>query len=161
MMGDIYRAGVLDEFAYAGGGRDLETVIVGNPFDAPKDEVDRAITDAMRNHHPGPSTNFTTRPDDSARPNYRITIVFNPPDNLSVHDLCGDVSGVRSEEPGASLRLVSIFCSHGDVMSYVYASTRAASTPRDPAVASVVANMMRELIPPVDPHATGANDLPI
>ena len=151
IMGDIYLAGVPSEFAYAAGGRDLTTVIIGNPFDQPKQQVDVAITDAMQDHHSGPPTRFTTRPGDTALPAYRITLMFNPPIALDVDALCGDVSGLRSEGAGGRLRLLTVFCSHGDVMSYVYASTTAAPSPRDPAVRSVVGNVMWELIPARDP----------
>ena len=162
IMGDIYRVGVPSEFAYAGGGRDLTTVIVGNPFYRPKDEVETAITDAMQGQHPGPLTHFTTRPGDSARPNYRITIVFNPPINLDVQDLCGDVTSLRSEGRGENLRMLAAFCSHGDVMSYAYGSTRAATSPKDAAVRSLVANVLNELIPVADPlNKGGDSDLQI
>ncbi len=151
MVGHINRAGVPSEFAYAGGGRDFTTVIIGNPFDQSKDQVDVAITDAMQNQTGGPVTHFTTRPNDTARRAYRITIMFDPPISLDAHDLCGDVSNLRSENAGESLRLLAAFCSHGDVMSYVYARTTAAPSPGDPAVRSVIARVMWELIPAKDP----------
>lgn len=152
LSGHIYRVGAVHEFAYAAGGRDFKTIIIGNPFSQPKDQVDAAVTGAMQGNHPGPRTHFTTQPNDTAAPGYRITIMFNPPTAVDADDLCGDVSGLSAESASARLRMLAAFCSHGDVMSYVYASNATAVSPSHPTVRRMVANVMYELIPAIDPH---------
>ncbi|MBE9553733.1 MAG: hypothetical protein IMF05_09760, partial [Proteobacteria bacterium] len=51
------------EFAYAGAGRDMRVVVVGNPFGGDRAVFERAVTDAMQGRHWGQRTNFTTTPD--------------------------------------------------------------------------------------------------
>ncbi len=151
LLGDVWRSGAPSEFAAAAGGRDMTTLIIGNPFEQAKDTVDSAITDAMQGHNNGPPTNFTTRPGPSAAKNYRITIVFNPPPAVGPNSLCGDTSAVRGEDTGARLRLLAVFCSHGDPMSFAYGSTVAARSVDDPAVRRLMAKLTREMVPAVDP----------
>ena len=67
------------EVAYAIGGRDVRTEILGNPFAGPQATFDAAVTAAMHGAHFGPPANFTTTPSDSARHPYWVRLVFNGP----------------------------------------------------------------------------------
>lgn len=160
VLGDVWRAGAPGEFAAAAGGRDMRTLIVGNPFEETKSAVDAAITDAMQGHNHGPTTNFTTVPGLSAAENYRITILFNPPPTIGPNSMCGDTDGLIPESRGERLRLLIVFCSHGDPMSYVYGSTAAAKSATDPAVRHLMASVTRELVPPSDHLLPGSPPLP-
>ena len=151
LMGDVWRSGAPSEFAAAAGGRDMTTLIIGNPFDQAKDAVNIAITDAMLGHNYGPPTHFTTRPGPSAAKNYSITILFNPPPAIGPNALCGDTAGISAEETGTRLRLIAVFCSHGEPMSFAYGSTVAARSVMDPVVSSLMAKVTREIVPAVDP----------
>ncbi len=53
-----YDPGMLNYAASKGG---MLTEIVGNPFDVPKEEVGRAITNNMTGSHFGPKVVFTTK----------------------------------------------------------------------------------------------------
>ena len=160
LLGDVWRAGAADEFAAAAGGRDMRTLIIGNPFTEAKATVDAAITDAMQGHNYGPPTNFTTRPGPSAAKNYRITILFNPPPAIGPNSMCGETDALSAEDRGERLRLLAVFCSHGDPMSYVYGSTAAANSAADPAVRHLMASVTRELVPPSDHLLPGSPPLP-
>lgn len=152
ISGTIYRAGAADHFA-ASGGRDLKTVIIGNPFPEPKSQADAAIVAAMQGHHPGPATRFTTTPGSSSIDVYRIAILFNPPRSTRPADICGDGSNLVSETTG-DIRLMAAFCADDLPITAVDAVLMSRSgSADDPVMRRFIANVMRELIPAEDPLA--------
>jgi len=104
------------EFSYAAGGRDLRTVIQGNPFVMDKAAFDRAVTDLMQGKHFGPPTRFTTTPDDSAMPPYKAVMVFNPVQVLNNNLLCTDQE-IPTRPPGGPITVQAAFCRGGTLTS--------------------------------------------
>ncbi len=155
MQENIHRPAVKSTFTYAAADHDFTTVVYGNPFELPDEDVETAITDAMRGHHRGPPTNFTTRPSDNARDGYRMVMMFDPPLTMISHKACGDVSMIRPEPRTGRIRLLIAFCAGDDIHSEVMASMPATPSPRDPGFANMIARAMWLLIPPKDPHRTG------
>jgi len=108
----VHHAGVLSKFTYAAADRDMTTVIIGNPFEAEKAAVETTITDAMQGNHHGPSTNFTTRPSENARPLFRVVMMFDPPPTMNSSRLCQEQPGAPDpatasrDRPGAADRLL-------------------------------------------------------
>lgn len=150
--GTIHRAGVVDHFA-ASGGRDLMTVIVGNPFAQPKTVVDETVVAAMQGHHMGARSRFTTTPDASAIPIYRIAIVFDPARTTDSAAVCRNAPRIGATKTDG-LRLLAAFCADDLPLTSVEAMipTRA-DRADDPAVLRLIADVVRELIPSEDPLA--------
>ncbi|TSD82293.1 hypothetical protein FFK22_042030, partial [Mycobacterium sp. KBS0706] len=74
------------EFFAAADGRDLRTIVLGNPFGV--SAFDGAVTGIMTSTPVGPKTRFTTNPGPSANRDYSVAVAFNPsPDVLAVN-LC-------------------------------------------------------------------------
>src|SRR4029453_16550263 len=114
-----YRA---QQFAYAAGGRDLKADIQGNPFAMPKEEFDATVTDAMQGAHFGQPTNFTTTPGDSARPGYRVRLLFNGPGASTGGIVCGGEPAIIGPSPeGGNVRLLAAFCNGPYPLSYLSA----------------------------------------
>ncbi len=149
----IYRAGSHSRFAYAAGGRDMTTLIIGNPFALPKDQADRAITDSMQGKNNGPLTKFTTRPSENARPRYRIVMMFNPPLGMNTAALCGDTGDLKPQATVGRIKVFTAFCSGGMIISDVRASLPAAA-PTDPAFGEAIGRITRRLIPRRDPESS-------
>ena len=63
---------------YAAGKGAMYTEIVGNPFNAPKEEVERLVTGTMFGSHFGPDVRFSTKRDPENSSPYRIVVMFNP-----------------------------------------------------------------------------------
>ena len=69
-----YTPTVLNNAATTGG---MLVEVVGNPFDAPKAELEQSITGAMDGNHFGPHVDFVTTPPEGFRSPYRIVMVFD------------------------------------------------------------------------------------
>lgn len=152
LQGYIHATGVPSTFAYAAGGRDLQTNVIGNPFSRPKADVDLAITDAMQGKNQGPTTHFTTTPSANARTDHRVVVILNPPINLSSEAACGPASSIESG-PSADgrLRAKFAFCTKQNILSEVNGSVPATDDPRDPDFRLLLALMTRMLVPDIDP----------
>jgi len=149
------RSGVLSTFSYAAAGRDMRTVVIGNPFQAGKADLDRAVVAAMQNRNNGPTTTFTTTPSESAREGYSVVVAFDPPPTLPNARLCESLDGVATEPARDRLRLVMVFCAGKSVESWVRSSAPRPSSPADPQFANLISQATRQLIPTMDdePHS--------
>jgi hypothetical protein len=133
--------------AYAGGNRDLRTIVVGNPFGGPKTAFDAAVTAAMHGVDQGLNINYTTTPGPSARPGYFVVVVFNPAPTTEPDGLCRSPDNAKSG-PAETGRLVmlAVFC--GDKP---YGAARgvagAVSSASDPEFVRLVRGVARELRP--------------
>ena len=89
------------EFAYAGAGRDLRVVVVGNPFGGGRAAFESAVTGAMQGRHWGQAVNFTTMPGANARTSYRVVLLFGPPATLNAMRLCREEESALPTIPAA------------------------------------------------------------
>lgn len=141
-----YKAG---EFAYAGADRDLQVIVVGNPFDGDKATFDKAVTDYMQGNHWGPRTNFTTMPGASARKSYRVVMLFDPPKTLVGMRLCREEpSSLPTEENEGRIVVFAAFCRGGESLTEIKGRIEGASGPGDPVFGDLVAQVTNALFPP-------------
>ncbi len=145
-MSGSYNAG---EFGYAAGGRDLRVVVVGNPFGGDQAAFERAVTDAMQGRSPSQKTNFATSPGPSARKEYRVVMVFNPPNNLVGDKVCqGDPPSLPTAAgEGTAVALVAVFCRSDQGLTQVRGDIDAAAGPDDPIFAELVGQSTQALFP--------------
>lgn len=137
------------EFAYAGAGRDLRVVVVGNPFGGDRAAFERAVAVAMQGQHWGQRTNFTTMPGPSARDRYRVILLFNPPRSLSGTRLCReDPSKLATESAGEGITLFAAFCRRKRSRTEIKGYISGAAGPDDPAFRSLVGQVTNGLFPP-------------
>ena len=151
----VHRSGVPSAFSHGAGGRDMRTVILGNPFAMPKDEADEAVIDSIQGMNNGPVTHFTTRPSADALAPYRIVILFEPPKTLVYRHLCGDAAALESEARDGRLRVSIAFCVNDSLYAHVDSSIPRADSPHDPAFRKMMGRATFLLIPPVDPTTAG------
>ena len=148
----VHRSGVPSAFSHGAGGRDMRTVILGNPFALPKDE---AVIDSIQGMNNGPVTHFTTRPSADARAPYRIVILFEPPKTLVYRHLCGDAAALQSAARDGRLRVSIAFCVNDSLYAHVDSSIPSTDSPHDPAFRKMMARATFLLIPSVDPTTAG------
>ena len=159
---DVYfRTGVLSTFAYAAADGEMNTVVIGNPFDMPKSALDRVVTDAMQGNHYGPRTTFTTTPSPDARPHYRIVMMFDRPRGMSRQQLCGPRETLTPEPRGDRLRLATAFCGRNQLLSWVDSSIPTPASPDDAAFRRMIANATFNLIPSRDDDPGGRSGITI
>ncbi len=75
-------------FSYIAGGRDLETAVFGNPFGGTDAAFGRHVATTFNERNSREPTNFTTTPGPSARPSYRLVVLFNPQTTVVAVQLC-------------------------------------------------------------------------
>ena len=141
-------------FNHVAGGRDLKVETVGNPFGDGQfavSQVAELTAAAMQGHNPGQPTNFTATPGDSARPQYKVVVAYNPVEPASYLALCrGEVRSDRSEEP---LRIKAAFCESVASGPRVLTGARGrlaegqAATRDSAAYRSLMAGLTRDLFP--------------
>ncbi|MCK5274808.1 MAG: hypothetical protein KAR37_09195 [Alphaproteobacteria bacterium] len=137
------------EFAYAGAGRDMRVVVVGNPFGGDRAAFESAVTDAMQGRHWGQRTNFTTTPGPSAYARYRVVLLFDPPRSLNGARLCReDPSALPSESTGEGIVLFAAFCRGKRTRTEIKGLILSAAGPDDPAFRELVGQVTNGLFPP-------------
>ena len=136
------------EFAHAVADRDLLVVIVGDPFDSDPVELELAVTEAMKGSHWGPPTNFAILPDRSARPAYRVLLLFNPPASLNYLWLCAEEDAALPTSSGDDgVELFGAFCRDDYTLTAVKGRIAEAEDVHDPAFRELVGRVTGALFP--------------
>lgn len=137
----------INEVSYAASGRDFRVTITGNPFGGDQQAFARRVVAAMQNRIPGVVTTFTTTPNETARPDYRVALAFNPPINLTASEVCGaQPIPTRAPDPTGPLMMMGAFC-RGGAMTSATGWLDAPKGADDPAFDALVGHMTRALFP--------------
>jgi hypothetical protein len=138
------------EYGYGAGGRDLTTVIVGDPFQLGEEQFQEQLTALLNRHQPIlQPTHFTTTPGPTARPIYRVVFLFDTKTVLP-NQMCRAPSEVPAVDLGKTVRVNAAFCRWQGYLSTVTGEIEVASID-DPKFESMIAQMIFLLFPPVDP----------
>ena len=141
-----YKAG---EFAYAGAGRDMRVIVVGDPFNADAAVFGKAVTDYMQGNHWGPRTNFTTTPGASARSSYRVVMLFDPPKTLVGMRLCREeATALPTARDSNEIVVFAAFCRGNESLTEIKGRIKGATGPEDPVFGDLVAQVTNALFPP-------------
>jgi hypothetical protein len=142
---------------YAAGQGAMKTEIIGNPFDGPKDDLDRVVTGGLTRSHFGPELAFATSVSPENRSPYRVVLVFNPTRDYSSGDICGATA--QATEPGGDrVRVKAAFCSADRAATYTAASVSGVAKPTDPRFRELIRQLGMALFPIHDP--TRSDDEP-
>lgn len=142
----VYRA---SEFAYAGAGRDLRVFVVGSPFGGDREAFEQAVTGYMQGNHWGQPTNFTTTPGESARNNYHVVMLFNPPKSFPGIQLCREApADLPTEARAEGVVLFAAFCRRNESLTEIKGFIETAVGHADPNFGDLVAAVTNGLFPP-------------
>ena len=144
-----------DILNYSAGKGGMLTEVVGNPFAAPKEELDAVVVETAQVSHFGQKIPFFTQaPDDYTSP-YRVVYLMNPGPNTSSYTLCaGEGKSVR-RQPSDPDRVYAALCAREVVITAVNGSVAGPVGPRDPAFVQLVAQLTQALFPPVSGERRG------
>ena len=143
---------------YAAGKGDMFTEVVGNPFNAPKEEVVRAATGTMYRAHFGPPIHFKTERDADNTSPYRVVLLFNPGRNVTPIKLC-EYSRQPTQPVSSKLRVMLAFCSSGYRETSVTGRVDGVTAPNDASFQALIRQMTGQLLPPRNPNLNGGPDL--
>ena len=132
-FGALQRYGQLDTaLNYAAGGRDLHTIVVGNPFDGDQAAFARRVAATLTARNSYQPINFTTEPGASARTQYRLVLIFNEAPRLIDFDLCGDPASLGTGPMATgNLTVHAAFCNGKFAMRGIRGRLGAATGPGD------------------------------
>lgn len=142
-----YTPSVLSYSATSGG---MLVEVLGNPFDAPKGDLEEAITGAMTGSHFGPHVDFVTVPGEDFRSPYRVVMVFDSTQGYSQYKLCAQTETI---EPGAGESVTAhvALCAADKPLTGVTGWAGEVSGPDDPRFRHLIAQLTTNLLPPINP----------
>ena len=133
----------------------MYTEVLGNPFSAPPEALESAVTRAMSGANPGQPIRFATELEEgSGRSPYRVVVAFNPGPGVSGYRLCLDEPGPAGAAAG-EIRVIAVFCARERQEISVRGSLPQASGPGDPALGDLLRRMTAELFPRRNPDIPG------
>lgn len=138
-----YTAG---EVAYAASDRDMRVTIYGNPFGIDPQAFDQLVTDNMQNRISGVRTNFTTTPNQTARPDYRVVFAFNPAQTMLNSYLCAG-QPIQTSPPGGPIVVQGAFCRGGGALTSATGWLDRPQGPADPDFKALISDMTFALFP--------------
>jgi hypothetical protein len=124
--------------------------VTGNPFDAPQEDLEQAITQSMTGSHFGPRVGFlTTPPEDFVVP-YRVVMVFDAAQNHTDLKLCRFDHGI-DPQAGEKVRVHAALCAKESPLTAVSGQVAEASGPGDPRFHQLIRQITVNLLPPFNP----------
>lgn len=142
-----YTPTVLNYAATSGG---ILVEVVGNPFDVPKADLERAITGAMTGSHFGPAVDFVSAPPEGFRSPYRIVMVFDSTQGYTQIKLCGQTGSIA---PGAgeSVKVHTALCAADKPLTGLWGRVSDVTGPDDPKFRQLISRITINLLPPFNP----------
>jgi hypothetical protein len=140
------------EYGYAAGGRELWTVVRGDPFGLGAARFAEEVVATLARHPPRPQpTTFTLEPGPEARANYRAIFLFDAPPAAVQSELCAEPPAVPVVDPGGRVRVLAAFCRDGRLLTRVTGEIPRAEGPGDPRFDALLGQVVLALFPLTEP----------
>lgn len=124
--------------------------VLGQPFAGTVSGVDAAVLAAMNGARAAPRVRFTTDRAAAPEPETRVVVIFRPPADVTGRSLCaGDVPRLAGRPRPAEVEAFAAFCVDDKVWNEVTGRMTGVSRLDDPGFAALIAQMTRDLFPPV------------
>ncbi len=135
---------------YAASQGAMKVDIIGNPFDGPKEDLERVVTGELTRAHFGPALDFATSVSPDNRSPYRVVLVFNPASDYSSGTIC-DTPGRATEPSDDRIRVKAAFCSADRAATYTAGRVPVTSRPSDARFRQLIRQLGLALFPLRDP----------
>ncbi len=142
-----YTPTVLNYAATHGG---ILTEVTGNPFDAPQEDLEQAVTQSMTGSHFGPRVAFVTTPPEEFSSPYRAVLVFDAAQHHPELKLCRFDHGINPQT-GDKVRVHAALCANESPLTAVSGEVGEASDPGDPRFRQLIRQITVNLFPPFNP----------
>ncbi len=151
VAGDPSPAYTLPEVVYAANDRDFRVVLHGLPFGGDATRFAKAVLPSMQDRIMGVRTTLTTTPNDTARPDYRVVLIFNATGNLPSWSVCQE-GAVPTLPPGVlppdgTLVVQGAFCRGGGAFTTATGWLDQPKGPEDPNFRQLISDMTVSLFP--------------
>lgn len=119
-------------FAQLAGGRDLNTIVTGNPFGVDQATLATAVTQTFNARNSRARSNFTTDPGPSARSGVALVVHFNAAQRILSSQLCTDPGGAPTTPGLRPIVMDIVFCEGTKAISGRRGTLPDAAGPTDP-----------------------------
>ncbi len=144
-----YWPGIVNYSAARGG---MLAEVVGNPFAAPKSDLDAAVLETARDSHFGPPLPFFTQAPEGYNLPYKVVFVMNPVPGTGGFAVCRGEAQTRPRGPSEPDRVYATLCSGNVNLSSASGGVAGPLGPRDPAFLGLIADLTFALFPPESPE---------
>ncbi len=139
------------KLGYAAAQGAMLTEIRGNPFDAPKAELDKTVTETMYGAHFGPLVRFVTQ--DEAPPGlkspYRVVMLMNPEETTNSKELCTGNPAPGAGTPG-QVKIAAAVCAEDLMETSIWGKVAEVTGPDDSGFKALIRQMTMQLFPHQD-----------
>ena len=108
--GRTFTNGSRSSFAQIAGGRDLHTIVTGNPFTVDDSALAGAVTQVFNTRNSRARSNFTTSPGPSARADVALVVHFNAAQRILPSLLCTDPLSAPTDPAVRPIVMDIVFC---------------------------------------------------
>lgn len=153
----------LEAGAAGGGDRQMQVVVLGNPFDTPQAQLNRSVIAAMQQSSFAVPINFALDPanPDPGRP-YRVVMAFNPAALRDPGKLCAADEGLETGKSGdGNITLMAAFCSTDSYLSHGIARAGEVGGAGSETFDEMIFQLTASLFPGRNPHDQSAGDPPL
>ena len=145
------------KLAYAAKEGAMLTEIRGNPFNAPKTQIDSMILDTMYKSHFGPPVPFVAQVPEDHRSPYRVVMLFDPKETMNSRELCnGDPEA--GDPDRKVIKVAAAFCAQEIHETSVWGTVPRSANPDDPEFKALIRKMTNQLFPVHEPNTRDNNN---
>jgi hypothetical protein len=153
-----YFIGYLD---YATRNGAIETIVVGNPFGAAKNEFDKLVVSLMKHQNRGIPAEFVIGQNEKTIPLYKVAVVFNQRTNFPHYDMCKQPGKIPTQPHTGQLRIAIAFCEGDEVKSGTTGFVNNITSGSDPRFAELVQNVTRYMVSEYDYEQDNGDSGPV
>ena len=135
----------------ATGANELRTVIVGDPFDMPKEAFEQAVLASLRNSDSGPRLNLSTDPKREDARKRHVVLAFNLTDKRQADTLCSGAADTATDT-GGSLTVTGVYCSGNQFLTQAAARADSVAGPDTDQFHTLMARLAKSLFPVENPQ---------
>jgi hypothetical protein len=141
----IRPSGTWSDFQYAGAEGPILVEIRGEPFKGGQGLLEQQVLAALEGAHPERPTRYTQDAALAAHPNYRVTMMFDPPKTLMGRQLCAGetVASVPNEQ--GKVNVLMAFCQKDVMLAESWGWVKKVEGPNDPRLGRLIHFAVRHL----------------
>ncbi len=140
-------------YVVATGENELRTIIVGNPFDMPKDAFDRTVLASLKGQNFGPPLNLLTEPEREDARKRQVVIAFNLTHIKQADTLCsGSAETAKTADTGGRLTVTGVYCAGDHYLTQATARSDGVTGPNSEQFRAIMSQLAIALFPDENPH---------
>ena len=139
------------KLGYAAAQGAMLTEIRGNPFDTPKAELDKTVTETMYGAHFGPLVRFVTENEapQGLKSPYRVVMLMNPNETTNSKELCAGDPAPGPGTPG-QVKIAAAVCAKDLMETSIWGKVAEVTGPEDSGFKALIRQMTMQLFPHQD-----------